>query len=131
MDSSSPVDTFATRLSAQPLKRNRRDTTRIRAPYTHPCRHHYPRGRRLRTMNSALKGTLTVGALTLVLAVVLVSCGGGGGAGGSSASRGLSSTGKATSSGRSTTGGTSGGGGKYGSSSSAATTTTNDASGGT
>jgi uncharacterized cupredoxin-like copper-binding protein len=57
-------------------------------------------------MNSALKGTLAFVALTLVLAVVLLSCGSGGvGAGGSS-----------------------GGGGKYGSSSSAATTTTNEAS---
>jgi uncharacterized cupredoxin-like copper-binding protein len=82
-------------------------------------------------MNSALKGTLAFVALTLGLAVVLVSCGGGG-AGGSSACRGPSSTGKATtSSGKSTTGGPSGGGGKYGSSSSAATTTTNGASGGT
>jgi uncharacterized cupredoxin-like copper-binding protein len=59
-------------------------------------------------MNRALEGTLAVGSLTLVLAVVLVSCGAGGGAGGSS-----------------------GGGGKHGSSSSAATTTTNGASGGT
>jgi uncharacterized cupredoxin-like copper-binding protein len=56
-------------------------------------------------MNSALQGTLAVGALTLMLAVVLVSCGGGVGAGGSS-----------------------GGGGKYGSSSSATTTTTSGAS---
>jgi uncharacterized cupredoxin-like copper-binding protein len=57
-------------------------------------------------MNSALESTLAVGALTLMLAVVLVSCGGGGvGAGGSS-----------------------GGGEKYGSSSSAATTTTKGAS---
>jgi uncharacterized cupredoxin-like copper-binding protein len=57
-------------------------------------------------MNSALESTLAVGALTLMLAVVLVSCGSGGvGAGGSS-----------------------GGGEKYGSSSSAATTTTKGAS---
>jgi uncharacterized cupredoxin-like copper-binding protein len=56
-------------------------------------------------MNSALEGTLAVGALTLMLAVVLVSCGGGVGAGGSS-----------------------GGGGKYGSSSSATTETTSGAS---
>jgi uncharacterized cupredoxin-like copper-binding protein len=56
-------------------------------------------------MNSALKGTLAVGALTLMLAVVLVSCGGGVGVGGSS-----------------------GGGGKYGSSSSATTTTRSGAS---
>src|SRR5215211_1134085 len=56
-------------------------------------------------MNSALQGTLAFVALTLVLAVVLASCGGGGEAGGSS-----------------------GGGGKYGSSSSAATTATNGAS---
>jgi len=74
-------------------------------------------------MNSALKGTLAVGALTLGLAVVLVSCGGGGEAGGSSAGRGSSSTGKATTSGKSTAGAPSGGGGKYGSSSSAAATT--------
>jgi uncharacterized cupredoxin-like copper-binding protein len=82
-------------------------------------------------MNSALEGTLAVGALTLVLAVVLVSCSGGG-AGGSSVGREPSSTAKATSSGKSTTtGAPSGGGGKYGSSSSAATTTTKGASGGT
>ena len=81
-------------------------------------------------MNSALESTLAVGALTLVLAVVLVS-GGSGGEGESSACSGLSSTGKAASSGRSTTGGSSGGGEKYGSSSSAATTTTKGASGGT
>jgi uncharacterized cupredoxin-like copper-binding protein len=56
-------------------------------------------------MNSALESTLAVGALTLMLAVVLVSCGGGVGAGGSS-----------------------GGGEKYDSSSSAATTTTKGAS---
>jgi hypothetical protein len=72
-------------------------------------------------MNSALESTLAVGALSLVLAVVLVS-GGSGGEGEFSACSGLSSTGKAASSGRSTTGGSSGGGGKYGSSSSAATT---------
>src|SRR5215218_3845880 len=89
-----------------------------------------PRGRRLRTMNSALKGALAVGALTLVLAVVLASCDGGGGAGGSSASGGSPSTGKATTSAKTTTSGPSGGTGKYGSSSSAAKTT-NDASGGT
>src|SRR5215211_227805 len=88
-----------------------------------------PRGRRLRTMNSALKGALAVGALTLVLAVVLASCDGGGGAGGSSASGGSPSTGKATTSANTTTSGPSGGGGKYGSSSSAAKTTRNDASG--
>ena len=35
-------------------------------------------------MNSALKGTLAVGTLTLVLAVVLASCGGGGNYGSSS-----------------------------------------------
>jgi uncharacterized cupredoxin-like copper-binding protein len=79
-------------------------------------------------MNRVLEGTLAVGALTLMLAVVLVSCGGGG-AGGSSAGRGSSSTGKATTSGKSTTGGPSGGGGRYGSSSSAATTTRNFSSG--
>ena len=82
-------------------------------------------------MNSALKGALAVGALTLMLAVVLVSCDRGGGAGGSSASGGTPSTGKATTSAKTTSSGHSGGGGKYGSSSSAATTTTNDASGGT
>src|SRR5215204_6589402 len=80
-------------------------------------------------MNSALKGALAVGVLTLVLA--LASCDGGGGAGGSSASGGSPSTGKATTSAKTTTSGSSGGGGKYGSSSSAAKTTTNDASGGT
>ena len=79
-------------------------------------------------MNSALKGALAVGALTLVLA--LASCDGGGEAGGSSASGGSPSTGKATTSANTTTSGPSGGGGKYGSSSSAAKTT-NDASGGT
>src|SRR5215216_5798404 len=56
-------------------------------------------------MNTSLKGTLVVGALTLALTVLLASCGGGGSGGSSSA------------------GGSSGGGGKYGSSSSAATTT--------
>jgi uncharacterized cupredoxin-like copper-binding protein len=61
--------------------------------------------RRLRKMKCALKGTLAVG----VLALMLASCGGGGG-----------------------TGGSSGGGGKHGSSSSAGTTTTTEgASGGT
>jgi uncharacterized cupredoxin-like copper-binding protein len=80
-------------------------------------------------VNSALKGALAVGALTLVLA--LASCDGGGEAGGSSASGGSPSTGKATTSAKTTTSGPSGGGGKYGSSSSAAKTTTNDASGGT
>jgi uncharacterized cupredoxin-like copper-binding protein len=75
-------------------------------------------------MNTSLKGTLVVGALTLALTVVLASCGGGGGSGGSSSAGGQSSsTGKATTSGEATTDGTSGGGGKYGSSSSAATTT--------
>jgi hypothetical protein len=111
--------------------RDRHDRTRLSAPYTHPCRYHYPRGKRLRTTNSALKGTLAFVALTLVLAVVLASGGGGRGEGGSSAGRGPSNTGKATSSGKSTTGAPSGGGGRYGSSSSAATTTTNGASGGT
>jgi len=75
-------------------------------------------------MNSALKGTLAVGALTLVL----VSCGGGGAGGGYTAGGESSSTGKATTSGESTTGAPSGGGGNYGSSSSAATTTTKGAS---
>ena len=51
-------------------------------------------------VNSALKGTLAVAALALVLALVLASCGGGAGSGGSSGG---------------------GGGGSYGSSSSAAT----------
>jgi uncharacterized cupredoxin-like copper-binding protein len=81
-------------------------------------------------MNRGLEGTLAVGALTLMLAVVLVSCGAGGGEGGSSSGRGSSSAGKATTSGKSTTGAPSGGG-KYDSSSSAAATTTNGASGGT
>ena len=82
-------------------------------------------------MNRALRCTLAVGALTLVLAVVLVSCGGGGGgegAGGSSAGRGSSSTDKATTSGKATTGGTTGGKGMYRSASSGATTTTKGAS---
>ena len=78
-------------------------------------------------MNSALKGTLAVGALTLVLAVVLASCGGGGG-GGASASGESSSTGKATTSGKSTTGAPTGGE-KYGSSSSATTTMSKGVSG--
>ena len=81
-------------------------------------------------MNRVLEGTLAVGALTLMLAVVLVSCGGGG-ADGSSAGRGSSSRGKATTSGKSTTGGPSGDRGKYGPSSSSATTMPNGASGGT
>jgi uncharacterized cupredoxin-like copper-binding protein len=55
-------------------------------------------------MNTSLKGTLVVGALTLALTVVLASCGGGG------------------------SGGSSGGGGKYGAASSAATTTAKGAS---
>jgi uncharacterized cupredoxin-like copper-binding protein len=63
-------------------------------------------------MNRALRGTLAVGALALVLAaVVLVSCGGG-----------------ASSSGGRGGGSSSGGAGKYGSSSSAATTTNKGAS---
>src|SRR5215213_293990 len=67
----------------------------------------YPRGRRLRTMNGALKGTLAIGALALVLAtVVLASCGGGASSSGSS----------------------SGGGGKHGSAAPAATTTSKGAS---
>jgi uncharacterized cupredoxin-like copper-binding protein len=82
-------------------------------------------------MNSALGGILVVGALTLVLAVVLVSCGGSGGAGGSSAGRESPGKGKPTTSGESTTGAPTGGGGKYGSSSSAATTTTKGSAGGT
>ena len=64
-------------------------------------------------MKSTLKGTLAVVALTLVLALVLTSCGGGAG-GGSSASS------KATSSTKATTGGYSG----------QATTKKNAASGG-
>jgi len=125
-----PLDSIGIFNLAEDLRRDRRDTTRLNAPYTHRCRYHYPRGKRLRTTNSALEGTLAFVALTLVLAVVLVSCGGGGTAG-SSAGRGSSSTGKATTSEKSTTHAPSGGGGKYGSSSSAAKTTTNDASGGT
>jgi uncharacterized cupredoxin-like copper-binding protein len=79
-------------------------------------------------MNRALEGTLTVGALALVLAaVVLASCGGGGG-GTSSTGGGSSGSGKAPASGESTDGGISGGTGKYGSSSSAATTKTKGAS---
>src|SRR5215217_5761738 len=42
--------------------------------------------RRLRMVNSALKGTLAVATLALVLALVLASCGGGGGGSGSSSS---------------------------------------------
>ena len=68
-------------------------------------------------MKTTLRGTLTVAALALVLALVLTSCGGGAGSGGSSASS------KASGSGEATTSGSSSGGGKYGSSSSAATTT--------
>jgi uncharacterized cupredoxin-like copper-binding protein len=51
---------------------------------------------RLRTMKSALKGTLAVVALTLVLALVLTSCGGSGAGGGSSASSKAASSAKAT-----------------------------------
>jgi hypothetical protein len=40
---------------------------------------HQPQGKSLRMMNGALERTLGVGALTLVLAVVLVGCGGRGG----------------------------------------------------
>jgi hypothetical protein len=40
---------------------------------------HQPQGKSLSIMISAPEGTLGVGALTLVLAVVLVGCGGGGG----------------------------------------------------
>jgi uncharacterized cupredoxin-like copper-binding protein len=72
-------------------------------------------------MNRALRSTLAVGGLTLVLAFVLVSCGSGGGGG---AGKGSSSTSKATTSGKVTTSGSSGGSRKYGSASSAATTTT-------
>jgi uncharacterized cupredoxin-like copper-binding protein len=74
-------------------------------------------------MNCARKGTLAVGALTLVLAVVLVSCGGSGEAGGSSAGRGPSSTGKATTSDESSTSAPSSSGDNTTTSSSAATTT--------
>jgi uncharacterized cupredoxin-like copper-binding protein len=64
-----------------------------------------------------MKGTLTVAALVLVLALALTSCGGG-----ASSSGGSSGSGSATS-GKATTGETSSGGGEgYGSSSSAATT---------
>ena len=67
-------------------------------------------------VNSALKGTLAVAALALVLALVLASCGGGAGSG-------ESSGGGSSISGKATTGGSSsgGGGGSSGSSSSAAT----------
>jgi uncharacterized cupredoxin-like copper-binding protein len=77
-------------------------------------------------MNSALKGKLAVGALAVVLAVVLVSCGGGGGSGGDPAGTGggSPSTAKATASGEATTGASSGAsGGNHGSS--AATTKAN------
>src|SRR5919112_2148302 len=57
-------------------------------------------------MKSTLKGTLAVVALTLVLALVLTSCGGGGAAGGGAA--GGSSSSKAASSAKATTGGSSG-----------------------
>jgi uncharacterized cupredoxin-like copper-binding protein len=64
-----------------------------------------------------MKGTLTVAALVLVLALALTSCGGG-----ASSSGGSSGSGSATS-GKATTGETSSGGSEgYGSSSSAATT---------
>jgi uncharacterized cupredoxin-like copper-binding protein len=63
-----------------------------------------------------MKGTLTVAALALVLALALTSCGGSAGSGGSSGS-GSATSGKAT-----TSESSSGGGGGYGSSSSAATT---------
>jgi uncharacterized cupredoxin-like copper-binding protein len=62
--------------------------------------------RRLRTMKSTLKGTLTVMALTLVLALVLTSCGGGAGGGG--AGGGSSASSKAASSTKAATGGSSG-----------------------
>jgi len=75
-------------------------------------------------MNTPLKGTLAVGALTLVLALMVAGCGGGGGTGGSSAGGGSHTASKAATSGKATTGGSSGGGGNYGSSSSEATTTT-------
>jgi uncharacterized cupredoxin-like copper-binding protein len=78
-------------------------------------------------MKSALGGTLAVGALTLVFALMLASCGGGGG-GGPSAGAGSSRASNASTSGEATNGGTSGGAGKYGSASSAATTATKDAS---
>jgi len=74
-------------------------------------------------MNTPLKGILAVGALTVVLALMLASCGGGE-SGGSSTGRGSSTASKATTLGKATTGGTSGSGGNYGSASSAATTTT-------
>jgi uncharacterized cupredoxin-like copper-binding protein len=61
----------------------------------------------LRTMKSTLKGTLAVVALTLVLALVLTSCGGGGAAGGG-AGGGSSASSKAASSAKATTGGYSG-----------------------
>jgi uncharacterized cupredoxin-like copper-binding protein len=78
-------------------------------------------------MNSALKGKLAVGALAVVLAVVLVSCGGGGGSGGDPAGTGggSPSTAKATASGKATTGASSGASGGNHGSSSAATTKAN------
>jgi uncharacterized cupredoxin-like copper-binding protein len=78
-------------------------------------------------MKSALGAALSVGALTLVFALMLASCGGGGG-GGPSAGGGSSHASNASTSGESTNGGTSGGAGKYGSASSAATTATKGAS---
>src|SRR5215210_2968764 len=81
-------------------------------------------------MNSALRCTIAVGALTLVLAVVLVSCGGGGGEG-----AGGSSGGGSAKSGKATTSISSGGGGGHNyaggnTSSSSAATTAGSSSGG-
>jgi len=75
-------------------------------------------------MTTPLKGTLLVGALTLVLALMLAGCGSGSGGGSSAGGRGSSGTGKAAASGKPTTGGKD----KYSSSSSTATTATKGAS---
>jgi len=75
-------------------------------------------------MTTPLKGTLLVGALTLVLALMLAGCGSGSGGGSSAGGRGSSGTGKAAASGKPTTGGKE----KYSSSSSTATTATKGAS---
>jgi uncharacterized cupredoxin-like copper-binding protein len=71
-------------------------------------------------MNLALKATLAVWTLTLVLALMLAGCGSSSGGGSSAGGGGSAATGKAATSGKATTGGK----GKYSSSSSAATTTT-------
>jgi len=75
-------------------------------------------------MTTPLKGTLLVGALTLVLALMLAGCGSGSGGGSSAGGRGSFGTGKAAASGKPTTGGKE----KYSSSSSTAATARNGAS---